>query len=55
MSDEHREAELLDLLGSLTPFLNDLASVTDLATYERRGMFKAMGITGPARAAIDGA
>jgi hypothetical protein len=42
MSDEHREAELLDLLGSLTPFLNDLASVTDLAT-------------GPARAAIDGA
>lgn len=53
IAEEQREAELLDLLGSLTPLLDEFASVTDLATHDRRGTFKAMGITGPARAAMD--
>ena len=53
IADEQREAELLDLLGTLTPLLNEFASVTDLAAHDRRGTFKSMGITGPARAAMD--
>lgn len=53
MSAEHREAELLDLLRSLTPLLDEFASVADLAAHDRRGTFNSMGITGPARSAID--
>ena len=53
MPEERREAELLDLLGSLTPLLNEFASAADLAAHDRRGTFKAMGITGPARSVMD--
>ena len=51
--EEQREAELLGLLGSLTPVLNEFTSVADLAAHDRRRTFNAMGVTGPARAAMD--
>jgi hypothetical protein len=53
MIDEHREAELLALFDRLVEVLDDLASIEAVAAKDADGGFKAMGVTGPARAAID--
>jgi hypothetical protein len=53
MAGEHREAELLALLERrLTPLSDEFASAAALAEHEHSGTFKAMGIIGPARAAM---
>ena len=53
MEDEHREHELALVLERLTPLFADLSSVEAVASHDRRGTFRSMGVTGPARAAID--
>jgi uncharacterized protein DUF4304 len=53
MIDEHREAELVALFDRLLEVLDDLASIEAVAAKNADGGFKAMGVTGPARAAID--
>jgi Domain of unknown function (DUF4304) len=53
MIDEHREAELVVLFDRLIEVLDDLASIEAVAAKDADGGFKAMGVTGPARAAID--
>jgi hypothetical protein len=54
MPDERREAELLALFDRLVSGLDDLASIAAVAAKDADGGFRAMGVTGPARAAIDG-
>lgn len=53
MTEEHREAKLLELLDHLTPVLDKLDSVEAVATAERHGALSHMGIRGPARALLD--
>ena len=53
MTEEHREAELLELLDRLTPVLDKLNTVQAVATAERQGALSHMGIRGPARALLD--
>jgi hypothetical protein len=53
MLDGHREAELRALFDRLVGVLDDLASIESVAAKDADGGFKAMGVTGPARAAID--
>jgi len=53
MLDEHREAELGELFDRLVWVLDDLASIEAIAVKDADGGFKAMGVTGPARVAID--
>ena len=53
MPDERREAELLALFDRLVSGLDDLASIAAVAAKDADGGFRAMGVTGPARAAID--
>jgi hypothetical protein len=53
MIDKHREAELLVLFDRLVEVLDDLASIEAVAAKDADGGFKAMGVTSPARAAID--
>jgi hypothetical protein len=49
MAEEHREHQLLALLGRLRPTLDELHSIDAMKAYDRRGAFEAMGVTGPAR------
>lgn len=53
IEDERREHELLRVLDLLMPTLDELRSVEALTAHDKRGTFKAMGVTGPARAAFD--
>jgi hypothetical protein len=53
MADEHREAQLLALFDRLVSVLDDLASIEAVAAKDADRGFKAMGVTGPARVAID--
>jgi hypothetical protein len=53
MAAEHREHQLLALLDRLTPVLDEFGSVEALTAHDRRGTFKAMGVTGPARRTFD--
>ena len=53
MLDEHRDAELGELFDRLVWVLDDLASIEAIAVKDADGGFKAMGVTGLARAAID--
>lgn len=53
MEDEHREHQLALMLDQLTPFFDGLSSVEAVARHDRRGTFKGMGVSGPARAVID--
>jgi hypothetical protein len=53
MAEEHREHQLLALLGQLRPMLDELDSVEAMTAYDRRGAFKAMAVTGPARDTFD--
>ena len=53
MPDEHRETQLRALFDRLASMLDDLASLEAVAAKDADGGFKAMGVTGPARVAID--
>ena len=53
MLDEHREAELIALFDRLIEVLDNLASIEAVTAKDADGGFKAMGVTGPARAAIE--
>jgi hypothetical protein len=53
MPDEHREAQLRALFDRLVSMLDDLASIEAVAAKDADGGFTAMGVTGPARVAID--
>ena len=51
--DENREAQLRALLDRLVAVLDELSSIGAVAAKDAEGGFKAMGVTGPARVAID--
>ena len=53
MAEEHREHQLLALLDRLRPTLDELSSVEAMTAYDRRGIFKSMLVTGPARDTFD--
>lgn len=53
MVDEQREAELRDLFDRVVRVLDGLASIEAVAAKDADGGFNAMGVSGPARAAID--
>jgi hypothetical protein len=53
MSDEDRKAQLRVLFDQLVSTLDVLASIEAVAAKDADGWFKAMGVTGPARVAID--
>jgi hypothetical protein len=53
MRDENREAQLGALFDRLVAVLDELSSIGAVAAKDADGWFKAMGVTGPARVAID--
>lgn len=53
MEDEHREHQLALVLERLTPLFDDLSSIEALARHDTHGTLKCMGVSGPARAALD--